>query len=415
MKISFKTIGCRLNQAETEDLKQEFLDAGYSVASPKQASDVFIINTCSVTHVAARKSRQTLREYKNRNKKSRIVVIGCAAQDLEKLPEVDLVIFNEAKENAFERISDFIGQSVGTTLGLSGDNSRAAQGSPLQVRVRKLIKIQDGCDEFCTYCIVPYLRGKPKSISADKIISKIKKYEVGTEHGSVPAKEIILTGVHIGQYKNGLANLLNRIITETKIPRIRLSSIEPQHFSDDVLVLFKNPRICNFLHLPIQSGTDKILKAMQRKYNITEVENLVGKIHKKSSNIFLSTDIIVGFPGESEADFKQTYDFCKNSNFAKIHVFSYSMREGTKAAQMPDQLDPQIIKARSEKLRKLSDKLQAEYLAKFINKEVEILPETTNSGVTNEGIKVNWDKKREINKFFSAKIISADNNRVKLK
>ncbi|MFC1617810.1 tRNA (N(6)-L-threonylcarbamoyladenosine(37)-C(2))-methylthiotransferase MtaB [Patescibacteria group bacterium] len=398
-KIAFKTIGCRLNQAETEDLIQQFRQAGYQIASPKQASDCFVINTCSVTHVAARKSRQALREYKNRNPEAKIAVLGCAADELKSLPEIDLAIPNAHKASAFN--------SIGEAFDMRSD--RAISKSDLTNRTRPLIKIQDGCDEYCTYCVVPFLRGKSRSIPDSEILAKIKKYE------QAGAQEIILTGVHIGQYDTCLANLVKEILAQTKIPRIRLSSIEPQHLSDEILALFANPRICDFLHIPIQSGSDKILQVMQRKYSVSDINKLLRKIRRAIPNIFLATDIIVGFPGETDKDFLETYNFCEANNFAKMHVFSYSKREGTKAAKFSDQINPKIIRERSQKLRRLSDRLQAKYLEQFMGQQVEVLTETETTGIVKEGVKVFWDEVRKPNSVFLAQARTLVDNKIKVK
>lgn len=393
-KIAFKTIGCRLNQAEIQDLQAEFAQAGFEVVSPKEVSDFFVINTCSVTQVADRKSRQALREFKHRNPNSQIVVLGCGAEVQKHLPEVDLAIFNEEKERAFSIIN--------SKLKIQSQKSKRNLKSRIETRrTRVLVKIQEGCAEGCTYCVVPKLRGKPLSIATSKIIEKVKKIE------NRGAEEIILTGVHIGQYRDGqveLPGLIKKILENTANLRVRLSSVEPQHFSKEILEIMAQERICPFLHLPIQSGSDSVLQAMGRNYRMQEITKLIGETRNKLPGIFLSTDIIVGFPGENEVDFGQTYDFCKQVAFAKIHVFRYSKREGTKAVALPGQIDPSVAIERSRKLRFLSEQLNFAFRSRLRGRDLKILMTKSDQGVSAEGILIKIPETKPVNSVQEVRI-----------
>ncbi len=399
MVFSFKTIGCRLNQAETEEIAEKFGNAGYKIADHRSNSDVFIINTCSVTHSADRKTYQAIRAFRNRNPKSFVVAIGCGAKLNE--AEADMIVENFQKEKIFEIV---LKNGTLRSTGHQTSNRRESSfcGPKNFQRTRKLIKIQDGCDDFCTYCIVPYLRGKPRSIPIKKILQKIgDKVQNG-------CKEVILTGVNIGTYKDNrtdLHGLTKKILQRTKVQRIRFSSIEPQHFDKKLLIFFKNKRVCEFLHLPIQSGSNKILKLMGRKYKVSDILDLTSIILKKVPDMFLSTDIIVGFPGETEKDFEKTFNLCEKIGFAKIHVFSYSKREGTLASKISECVEPKIVLDRRNRLQALSAKLDFEYRKRFLGRELAVLFEKKNGGLSGNYVRVSVrGKKRLLNQIVPVRI-----------
>jgi threonylcarbamoyladenosine tRNA methylthiotransferase MtaB len=396
-KITFKTIGCRLNQAETQDLQADFITAGWDLVAPAQSADVFVINSCAVTHAAVRKSRQALRAWARRWPRGRVVVMGCGAEFLKDLAAVDLVISNKDKNRARAIICTNKNFSQ-----LSGKKTR-----PARLRTRALVKIQTGCAEKCTYCLVPYLRGRPRSLPASAVLAKVRKL------AAAGIREIVLTGVHIGLYRSGgvnLPELINKILQATENLRVRLSSIEPQYFTAGILKTFRNPRVCPFIHLPIQSGATPVLRKMGRRYQPVEIKKLVGKIRRTVPEVFLSTDVIVGFPGSTETDFKNTYKFCRELNFAKIHVFSYSKREGTRAADFKGHLEPAVIKNRSERLRCLSDRLNFSFRRKLIGSLQPVLFETETSGISSNGVKVLISKeKAEINSLSLVKITKVSN------
>ncbi len=405
ISLCLLTIGCRLNQAESQDLAEALASAGFSVVSGKAGADILIVNTCAVTHVAARKSRQSLRIYHHRWPRAKIVVWGCSEPELKKMPEVDLAI--PLKDKA--RTADIIVKKFGAFLCQQVQNQKLKTGKTLlsNGRTRVLLKIQDGCDEFCTYCIVPFRRGKPHSVPGAKILGKVKQIE------SMGGKEIVLTGVHIGSYHSqglSLAGLVKKILTQTQISRIRFSSIEPQHLSPEILKLFRQPRICPFLHLPIQSGSDRVLKMMKRRYSAKQLMALIARIKKTVPGVFMSTDVIVGFPGESETDFRRTAEFCRLAGFAKIHVFSYSNREGTEASHYPGQLCPEVIVGRSRRLRRLSDQLNLKYRRSQLGKKVTVLLETSRSGLSPAGLKINFDSDGKTNTLVTAKIMAVTAN-----
>ncbi len=391
--VAIKTIGCRLNQAESQEWAATFARAGFLMMSEKQPADWLIVNSCAVTADAARKSRQALRAYHHRWPLAKIAVIGCGEPELHGLPEVDLAI--PLKDKA--RVVEIINRQV------KSQKSKVKNSAPSWVnnRTRALVKIQDGCDEFCTYCIVPFRRGRPRSVPPRQVLGTIKRLEIAG------AKEIVLTGVHIGRYLYRgltLAGLVKKILAQTGIPRIRFSSIEPQHFTPAILKLFRSSRICPFLHLPIQSGSNRILRVMHRRYTTRQLAGVIGRIHKAVPGISLSTDVIVGFPGEMEADFARTMKFCRRMDFAKIHVFSYSKREGTAAARLSGQVPAAVMATRSLKLRRLSDQLNLKYRRRLRGKRLEVLLETSHAGTSREGLKVNFQRKLNPHMLGAARI-----------
>jgi len=394
-RIAIKTIGCRLNQAESEDLARELRRRGFVIVGPKESGDVLVINTCAVTNAAVRKSRQALREFKNRNLSSRIVVLGCGVDYLKDLPEADIFIKNSSKDQAATIITDKL--FAGMDLQATGQNTQKFGPQ----RARPFVKIQEGCADNCSYCIVPKLRGKPRSLPAPEILEKISSY---CREGK---KEVVLTGVHIGQYNFrgiDLPDLVNKILQQTDVHRLRLSSIEPQHLNDEIIGLFKSDRMCPFLHIPVQNASAEILNLMERRYGPADLRDLFANIKQSVPGIFLSTDIIVGFPGETDSDFRATYDFCREMGFAKIHVFRYSKREGTKAVSLPNQVSAEVKKQRAEKLRELSDKLSYNYYRQFLGKELEVIFETANTGVSKNGFKIFVPGGFPINSLYKVKV-----------
>lgn len=392
-KIAIKTIGCRLNQAESQAWAASFARAGFGVVSGKQSADWLIVNSCAVTADAVRKSRQALRAYHHHCPQAKIAVIGCSELELQSLPEVELAIPLRDKARVVEMITK--------KFRIQNSKFRMTEPGTLPMRTRGLVKIQDGCDDFCTYCIVPLRRGKPGSVPAARILAQIRRLE------TAGVKEIVLTGVHIGRYRYRgltLAGLVKKILAQTEIPRIRFSSIEPQHFTGAILKLLRSPRICPWLHLPIQSGSDKILKAMGRRYTVSRLTGLIKHIKKAVPYAFFSTDVIIGFPGETEADFEQTVKFCRRVGFAKVHVFSYSRREGTLANRYPSQLDPAVIAQRSQRLRRLSDQLNLKYRRRLRGKRLEVLLETSHAGTSREGLKVRFSRPLKPNTLVAARI-----------
>ncbi len=398
-RLAIKTIGCRLNQAESQDLAAQLDQAGFRIVSEKSAADILVVNSCAVTLAATRKSRQVLRAYRHRWPRTAVVVLGCSEPELRALPELSLAINRIDKNRAAEIIKKH--------FRFPEKQKRKIQAKLLNRRTRALLKIQDGCDEFCTYCIVPFRRGKPHSVPLSKVLANIRKWD------AVGVKEIVLTGVHIGGYRSrgvDFAGLVRKILEQSGIPRIRFSSLEPQHLTPEIVALFRSPRVCPFLHLPIQSGQDEILAAMHRRYSVARLISLVRSVRKVVPKIFLSTDVIVGFPGETEAHFRRTVALCRRLHFAKIHVFSYSIREGTRASLYPNQLGPETIARRSRLLRRVSDRLNLEYRQRQVGKQAAVLLETPRAGISRDGLKISLDPGGKTNTEVIAQITAVTAN-----
>ena len=359
MKVIFHTLGCRLNQAEQDSYKQALAKAGFSIVDQKDKFDIAIINTCAVTHKADRESRRAIRGLKKQNPQAKIVMTGCSNF---KLPEVDYYI--KDKEG-------FVGEFL-KHFNNYVETQNLASLPDCSAKTRANIKIQTGCDNYCTYCITTHRRGDSKSFAPKKIIEQIK------EKQKQDFQEIVLTGVNIGQYKYrdiDLTRLIKKILSETKIKRIRLSSINPEHVykNSDFKDLFKDPRICQHLHLSLQSGSDKILKSMNRHYNTKQYLEIVQDYYKTFPLFGFTTDVIVGFPTETESDFNQTCSLVKECGFLKIHIFRYSQREGTPAATMPNQAPEPVKKQRAQALEKINQDLQKQFRAKIKGEELEVL------------------------------------------
>ena len=357
------------------------MEAGYEAVDFEDEADIYIINTCTVTNISDKKSRQIIRRARHRNKNAVIAAVGCYAQvakdKLEDIPEIDLVLGTSEKNNIVKYVEDFLSseEAVEEVSDVMHQNEFLDFGSVTYTeKTRAVIKIQDGCDRFCSYCIIPYARGRVRS---RKIESVVKEVEQITNEG---IKEIVITGIHIASYgkdfKDGtsLIDLLEAINQVQNLKRIRLSSIEPTIITEEFMErLIKIDKLCPHFHLSLQSGCTETLKRMNRRYTAEEFEKCTELLRKNYPESALTTDIIVGFPGETEEEFKQTYDFLSKIKFYQMHVFKYSPREGTKAAIMPNQISPEKKEERSRMLIELSHKNEKEYKQKFINKTVEVL------------------------------------------
>ena len=368
MKVAFQTIGCKLNQAESESLARQFIEAGYEVTAPSAHPDIYILNTCTVTHIADRKCRHSIRFARRQNPNAFIVATGCYAERApEELSEAgaNLVVGNKEKENLPEIVK---------SLGFYA-SSRATNYS---FHTRALVKIQDGCNNFCSYCIVPQTRGKEKSLSPDKIVAEVKK-RVAEGY-----REVVLTGTQIGNYNYGdgnLGKLIKRILAETNIERVRLSSIHPQNISSSLLNLWKDVRLCRHLHLSLQSGSNSVLKRMKRGYSTEKFKDAVILARKKIPDLAVTTDVIVGFPGESEEEFEESFKFCREIGFAAIHVFPYSDRPGTMAERMPDKIEPKEMKRRVEKMLMLAEESSQHFREILFGKTLPVLYEREKDGI----------------------------------
>jgi len=370
-KIALDTVGCKLNQAETQLLSRQFARAGYRLVSPEDGADVYILNTCTVTHVADGKCRRLLNKARRRNPGALVVAIGCYAQrarrELARIKGVDLVLDNSQKMDLLPRLEE-----SGRLVRPGAVSARA------DFRTRAFIKVQDGCNNFCSYCIVPLVRGREKSLPLEQVIDDVKSRVVDGY------KEVVLTGTEIGAYNDkgiGLTELLRRILEETGVARLRLSSLQPQEITPALVGLWQDERLCRHFHLSLQSGSDAVLKRMNRRYTTADYKRAVDLIRKAVPGVAVTTDVIVGFPGETEAEFKESYDFARQMNFARIHVFSYSPRPGTRAADMPQQVDDKVKRERSRKMLALGRECLRNFRQKFLGKTMLVLWEKETGGV----------------------------------
>lgn len=384
MKFYIYTLGCKVNAYESEVMKEKLLASGYIY--DEEHPDIVIVNTCSVTNMADNKSKKMVRHFKKLFPKSKIVVAGCSAENKEKEysnMDIDILIGNVKKSEIVELLKKDNYKYFAHTRKLPFEDMTI---NSFTTHNRAFIKIEDGCDNFCSYCIIPFTRGSIRSKDFEKVISEVKTL---VEHGH---KEIVLTGIHTGSYNSegkDLTDVIHEISKIDGLERIRISSIEATELNDKFLEELKvNSKICNHLHIPIQSGSNTILKSMKRKYTLDEYEKIIDKVRNVRPNISISTDLIVGFPGESEELFKETLNTLNRIKFSKIHVFPYSKRDGTAAALMPNQIDEAIKKDRSRVVFELSSKFEEEYAIKFIGSEIEVLVETGNIGTSSNYLKV---------------------------
>ena len=374
-KVAFITLGCKVNQYETNAMCEKFINKGYEVVEKEEKADIYIVNTCTVTNMSDRKSRQMLRRVKEINEKAIIVACGCYAQvakeELEKIDEIDIVLGNNEKNKIIE-IEDVMQKRDFVDFG----------EVTYTEKTRAVIKVQDGCDRFCSYCIIPYARGRVRSRNPKTVIEEIEKI------AKTGIKEVVITGIHIASYGKDfkedykLINLLEDINKIDGIERIRLGSIEPLLITEEFVERLKKlDKICHHFHLSLQSGCNETLKRMNRRYTTEQFITIVNRLRKAYSDVILTTDIIVGFPEESEEEFNKTYEFLEQIKFYKMHVFKYSPRKGTIAAKNKNQIDGNIKEERSKKLIELSDKNEKEYNESYIGKKVEVLFEEEKQGI----------------------------------
>lgn len=387
-KVAFITLGCKVNQYETNAMIQKFIEQGYNIVEHTKKADIYIINTCTVTNMSDRKSRQMLRRVKDLNPHAIVVACGCYAQvakeELKKIPEIDLILGNNEKKEIVRYIEKYLDEKkqIQSTQDVMQTREYVDFGNVTYTeKTRAVIKVQDGCDRFCSYCIIPYARGRVRSRKPESVISEIENI---AKEG---IKEVVITGIHVASYgkdfseKYRLIDLLEEINEINGIERIRLGSIEPLLIDKEFMSrLIKLEKICHHFHLSLQSGCDETLKRMNRRYTTKEFEKIVNLLRENYNDVILTTDIIVGFPGETEEEFNKTYEFLKKIKFYKMHVFKYSKRKGTKAAMMPLQIDGNIKEIRSQKLIELSNINEIEYNKTYIGKEVQVLFEERKDG-----------------------------------
>ena len=385
------TLGCKVNQFETETMEGLFRARGYEVVPFEERAEVYVINTCSVTHLSDRKSRQLIRRAARTNPSACIAVTGCYAQvapeEIRALEGVRVVIGTKARG----RIVDYVEEALRADTGATGTitdimQARVFEDIPLHSlphRTRAFLKIEDGCQNFCTFCIIPYARGPVKSRELSAVAREMKLL---TEAGFY---EVVLTGIHLGAYgidlaaRPTLADACRTALAEKSLRRLRLGSLESVELSADLLELMRTePRFAAHLHLPLQAGSDNVLRAMNRHYDTAAFAHLLEEVRAAVPGVAISTDIIVGFPGETEEDFAVGLDFVRQMGFARMHVFPYSARKGTPAARRSDQVPPTVRKERAARMQALADELAEEYHRAALGSVADVLFETTEDGVT---------------------------------
>lgn len=425
--VKFITLGCKVNQYETNAMIQKFIEKGYKVIeeSSEEKPDICIINTCTVTNMSDRKSRQMLRRVKENNKDILVVAVGCYAQiaqkELLQIPQIDLVLGNNEKVEIVKYIEKYLKENkrkVETEDVMHSKEFSEFGDIIFTEKTRAVIKIQDGCDRFCSYCIIPYARGRVRSRIPQSIISEITKI------AKKGIKEVVITGIHIASYGKDfkdnyeLIDLLEEINKIPGIQRIRLGSIEPLLITEEFIKRLKRlEKICHHFHLSLQSGCDDTLKRMNRRYTTEEFRKIVKILRNAYKDVNLTTDIIVGFPGETDEEFNKTYQFLKEIKFYKMHIFKYSPRKGTKAAIMKNQIIGSIKEERSKKLLELSDKNEIEFNKEYIGREVEVLFEEEKKGIykghTQNYISIYCKSKEKLdNKIKNVKCISIEEEHI---
>lgn len=397
-KVAFYTLGCKVNQYETEAMLELFEKDGYEQVNSEEYADVYVINTCTVTHMSDRKSRQYIRRVKKKNPDAIIAVVGCYSQvspeEILDIEEVNLVMGTNDRRKIVEEIRRIDASKKVSTV---DDIMKVKAFEEIEIsqtngKTRAFMKIQDGCDRFCTYCIIPYARGRVRSRDIDSIVDEVKKL---AKNGY---KEVVLTGIHVASYGKDLKDkdiklldVIKQINEIDAIERIRLSSVEPILFTDEfVNEVLKMEKVCPHYHLSLQSGCDETLKRMNRRYTTEEYKTIVDRLRDKIPNVAITTDVIVGFPGETNEEFKQTYNFLKDIELSQMHIFKYSPRKRTPAATMENQIDPQMKHFRSEQLLNLSKENFSKFATKFIGSELEVLFEQNIEGNKFEGLTSNY-------------------------
>jgi threonylcarbamoyladenosine tRNA methylthiotransferase MtaB len=392
MKIHLRTLGCRLNQSEIDTMARQFRQQGHEIVDDPALADWFVVNTCAVTQDAVRSSRKLIRELNRANPGGQINVTGCYAQvspeEIHILPGVHRVIDNLNKDALVEHLTGVPIESFDYEP-IIRDQNAGASG-----RTRAFVKVQDGCDNACTFCVTTVARGQGRSRPMSEIIDEIRYLH------AIGYQEAVLTGVHLGSYghdlgeKNGLSSLVRTLLAETDIPRLRLSSLEPWDLSPDFFELWANPRLCQHLHLPLQSGCDATLKRMLRKTNQTQFSALVEAARATIPQMCITSDVIVGFPGETDEEFEISAAFIEAMNFAGLHVFRYSKRPNTAAARMRGQVAENVKKSRSARLIELSSQMEQRFAESFTGQALPVLWEqiagATENGFINMGYTHNY-------------------------
>lgn len=421
-KLATVTLGCKVNQYDTDSVITQFLEAGYKVVDFHEVADIYLINTCTVTNLGDRKSRQMIRRATKRNPQAKIVVMGCLAQttpeEITALEGVTLVVGTQGRGRILEEIEAL---ERGDQTSLVEDIFQITEFEDLPAldfsgRTRATLKIQDGCNQFCTYCRVPFARGRSRSRERHSVLAQVKQL---VEEGFA---EIVLTGIHLGLYGQdlepsiSLAQISKEIADTAGLQRLRISSVDPHEITDELLDLVVNhPVLCRHLHIPLQSGSNQVLQRMKRNYSREDFQEIVRKIRRQIPDVAITTDIMVGFPGETEEDFSQTMELAKEVAFSKIHVFQYSPREGTVAAKFSHQIEARIKEDRSKRLIELGNTLAYNFHSSFIGREVEVLVEqqgkTEGIGHTDNYLRVSFPVEQGTNlvgQIVPVRVVSGD-------
>ena len=417
MKAAIHTLGCKVNIYESEYIINILKENGYQIVDFDSKADIYIINTCTVTNTSDKKSEKMIKRARKQNKDAIIIAMGCHAQIKGDNIDADIIIGNKDKSKIISLIEEYQENKnkIKRIYNLDNISFEDMYISSFNSHTRAFVKIQDGCDAFCSYCIIPYARGPIRSKDPKTVIKEITSL---VENGY---KEIILTGIHTGKYGKDInytfEQLLKEIIKIKNLYRIRISSIEINELTDPILNLIKdNQVIAKHLHIPLQSGSDKILKLMDRKYDLKFYKDRIEKIRKMIKDISITTDLIVGFPNENEKDMEDTLKFIKEIKFTKIHTFPYSKREGTKAASMENQIDETIKRKRVKTVLELSDQLEQDFYQSKLNETEEVIIEQTKDGksygYTSNYIKVEINSPLKPNEVISVKINKVNNKKV---
>lgn len=413
--VSFLTLGCKVNQYDSDAMRTIFLQQGYKAVKEEEEADVYVINTCSVTSIGDRKSRQMVRKIRRKHPQAVIAVAGCYAQIapeiFEAMGDIDVIVGAQNRSKIVEYVEQ--AQKKEKTINAVKDIMSVTEFENLYVdaegetKTRAFIKVQEGCDNYCTFCIIPFARGKLKSRKQKDAVEEIRRLV------TKGYREIVLTGIHLGNYGRdlhdgtSLATLVEELLRIPNLLRIRMGSIESVELSDDLINLIKDePRVCRHLHLPIQSGSDAVLRRMNRHYRLPEYKKLISELREKIPGLALTTDLIVGFPGETEENFMETLETLRELRFSAIHVFPYSQRTGTPAAVFPNQVPGDIKKDRVHRVQELEKEISKEYRKTFLQKTVHVLIEEEKNGyfegLSDEYIRVSiTDKNVEKGRLYS--------------
>ena len=405
-----KTLGCKVNSYESEYMRNLLLANNYTEVS--ENADICIVNTCTVTNTADNKSKQVINNIKKNNPNALVIACGCFCQfrkdEINSLIDADIVLGNNNKSKIIEYIKEYEKnhKRIIDFYDMNNQDFEDMEIRKFETHHRAFVKVEDGCNNFCSYCIIPYVRGRVRSKDFNKCIMEVQDLVLSGH------KEIVLSGIHTGQYNSGskrLSDLINELSKIELLKRIRLSSVEIVELDSEMMKIIKdNKKFVSHLHIPLQSGCDKILKSMNRRYDLNYFTDKVNEIRKNRPGISLTTDVIVGFPGETDEDFIDTYNYCKSIKFAKIHVFPYSDRNGTVASKMTNKVPRSIAKERARKLIELSNELEKEYFDSFIGKEVEVLIEELIDGVyygcTDNYIPIKLIGNYKINELYNIKL-----------